>query len=625
MFLNMKCFSRAGLLATAAALIFALGGCSSSDSASSQPLTVTIAHLNDTHSALEPTSQTFALNSTFGSNTQIQIGGVTRFKSAVDALRSKEQNVLLLHAGDAVQGTLYFTQYQGSADFDFLNLLGVDAMTLGNHEFDKGTKLTGDLVSQAKFPVVSANLDVSGDANLKGKVQPYTIKSFGSEKVGIIGLALTDTPNISSPGTNVKFNDPTASVNAAVSQLNAQGVNKIIVLSHMGYDDDMKLAKAVNGVGVIIGGHSHTLLGDPASYKSSGYSTSVPSSGDYPTVVKNPAGKNVLVAQAWEWFKILGSLKVTFDTDGSVQSYNGSPTLIVSDVISQRTSTTTPYTPLTVGSDAYKAAVASLPSAAKLFGEDPAFKAKLDGYAGPIQTLKTTKIASAANDMKRGDNVGPGPVIADAMVWKAKSLNLNTQIGIQNAGGVRTDILAGDITVGTVYTVLPFGNTLVVMELSGADVRNALEDGVGFQLGYDPPRTPPYMYVSGVSFNVTKSAPVGSRVSNVKVKDASGNFVTIDPSKTYRVVTNNYMAGGGDGYKTFNNTKGYKYDTGIVDAEAFMDYLKQVPGGTISNPTTSLIQVARAKIIRLFEYFVARKEQLGRHKTSAAVESKKAA
>jgi 5'-nucleotidase len=540
------------------------------------------------------------------------LGGITRFKSAIDDLRSKEQNVLLLHAGDAVQGTLYFTQYQGVADYDFLNLLRVDALTLGNHEFDKGSQLAASLVKQANFPVISANLDVSGDTNLKGLISPYTIKSFGTERVGIIGLSLQSTPDISSPGPNVKFNDPTTSVVATVAQLKAQGINKIIVLSHMGYDDDVKLAKAVNGIGVIIGGHSHTMQGG-ADFKGTGLSY-IPAGGPYPTEVTNPSGKKVLVAHAWEWFKILGALKVTFDADGTVQSFENKEKIIVSDVIGQKSaSTDSTYATLQPGSDAYKAVVASLPSAAQVYVENSTASTMLSAFRSPIQTLMTTKIATAANDIKRGDNVGPGPIFADSMLWKLQNMNPKPTIAFQNAGGVRADILAGDITVGTVYTVFPFGNTLTVIDLKGSDVINSIEDGVSFQLdSYTPPRTPPYMYVSGVKFTVTRANAKGSRISNVVVKDSSGAYLAIDPTKIYRVVTNNFMAGGGDGYTTFKNTTGYKYDTGINDAESFLDYLKQVPDGTVSNPVATLITVASAKVIEMKRFIARRTNEIER-------------
>ncbi|MBE0557497.1 MAG: metallophosphoesterase, partial [Proteobacteria bacterium] len=265
-----------------------------------QPLTLTIAHVNDTHSHLEPSDnewETFVID---GVDTSVKIGGVTRLKTALDELRGSRENVLFLHAGDAVQGTLYFNVFQGDADIDFLNYLGVDAMTFGNHEFDKGAAMAGRFVARASFPILSANIDVSREPSLAGKVAPYLIKQYGSERVGIIGVTTVDTAVTSSPGDTVSFNDVTKSVAEAVISLAAIGINKIIVLSHIGYDEDVKLANAVAGIDVVVGGHSHTLLGDPAQFAPLGI-TSVDEilKGRYPTVVKGPENETALVVQGW--------------------------------------------------------------------------------------------------------------------------------------------------------------------------------------------------------------------------------------------------------------------------------------------------------------------------------------
>ncbi|MBF0524891.1 MAG: 5'-nucleotidase C-terminal domain-containing protein [Deltaproteobacteria bacterium] len=584
------------IVMVAMAMLAAATWSSGSEGGSSE-LKVTIAHINDTHSQLDPTEQSFTLNN---AAIRVSIGGVTRIKTAMDNLRKTHEHVLFLHAGDTIQGTPYFTRFQGAADIDFDNLLGIDAMCLGNHEFDRGPALTAKLISQAKFPVLSANIDASGEPLLKDKIQPYTIKNFGAHQIGIIGVTTPDTVNISSPGPNLKFNDAAQSVTAAVSKLNSLGVNIIIVLSHLGYHEDIQLAAKITGVGVIIGGHSHTLLGDPNNFKSAG--VVLTPSGDYPTVVKNPAGKNVYIAQAWSWYNILGQLDVVFDADGDVQSCVGHPTLIVSEVIKQKDASGK-YVAVQAGSPLYQTVVQSLPAAAQVLTGNAEAEAKLAVYRKAIEPMMQAKIAYAANDLKRGDNVGPGPIVADSMLWKTKSLG--TQIAMQNAGGIRADILSGDVTVGTVSTVLPFRNTLVVIELAGRDVVKSLEDGVAFQLKHNPPRHPPYIYVSGVSFTVTRANPAGSRVGNVKVKDPTGAYTAIDPAKKYRVVVNNYMADGKDDYYTFKNATGYKYDTGFGDAEVFMDYLTQVLNGTISNPTTALITVTRAQVIDIFNYLAS--------------------
>mgnify|MGYP001806975267 CR=1 FL=1 len=125
-----------------------------------------------------------------------RLGGFARLKTALDEARAGHPACLTLHAGDAVQGTLYFNVFQGRADFELLNRLGIDAMTLGNHEFDKGPGLTGRLVDLARFPVVSANIDASGEPALAGKLRPYVIRELAGRRVGIIGVTTPGTPNL---------------------------------------------------------------------------------------------------------------------------------------------------------------------------------------------------------------------------------------------------------------------------------------------------------------------------------------------------------------------------------------------------------------------------------------------
>jgi 5'-nucleotidase/UDP-sugar diphosphatase len=553
--------------------------------ATSQPsaFMLTIAHLNDSHSRLDPTESAFFRCGPL--EARLQMGGVTRIKTAVDQLRGREKNVLLLHAGDAVQGTLYFIRYLGEADVAFLNLIGVDAMTLGNHEFDRGTAVTGRFVSAARFPVVSANIDASGDGNLRNKIAPYIIKSLGEEKVAVIGAILKDTPAISSPGPDVSFRDAAAGVERAIREVAARGVNKVIVLSHLGYAEDVKLARAVPGIDVVVGGHSHTLLGgkagDRGAFEGTGLRFAM--EGDYPTVVQGPSGGKVLVVQAWEWFKVLGRLQVSFDDAGDVLDYEGEPEVIGGAVLLKDASGM--YSAAPEASPAYREILRCLPAAVKIYREDPVVKSLLAQYAAPIATVMQTKVGRAAGEMIRGENRGPGPVVADSMRWKTSAMARHgCRIAIQNAGGVRADIPAGDISVGTVYTVLPFGNTLIVMELSGRELKAALEEGVDRLYSTDPTAVLPSLYVSGVTVYIDREAPRGFRITGIMVDDGSGRPVPLEDERVCSVTVNSFIAHGGDGFHTFEGTKGYRHDTGFVDAEVFMEYLKQLPAATVSNP-----------------------------------------
>ncbi len=599
-------------------LILAFGSCASQPGApavDSSPLTLTIAHVNDAHSKLDPalTKLTIDINDSLkGKAVYVELGGITRLISAIGDVRKQNANVLFVNSGDMFQGSLYFTQFLGAADVDFWNMAKLDVATLGNHEFDKGPSvLKSNLLLKASFAVVSSNVDISAEADIPYKflLKPYVIKQYGNAKVGIIGITTTDTSNISSPGKNIVFNDYAVSVAKAVADLTAQGVNKIVLLSHIGYDEDKALAAKLSGVDVIVGGHSHTLVGDFSSVGMKG-------AGPYPTEVKDKDGNTVLVVQAYNWVNVLGNLNVSFDGSGKVVKWDGKPKLVAAvspmriydlpnlagekkrvqftvgtdgkpaileysaaskyeiEVKDDPNSATDQY-------DAYKAAYTA--AAAKISAnpaimvetDDPAAKAKLGTYSKGVRELQAKIACTALEDLPRGPNKGPGPLIADSMVWKT-----GAQIGIMNPGGVRINLSQGPVSVATVYELQPFGNTLVIVNLKGSDVVKAFEDMINMQIGgkaVDPSN--PLIYVSGVRFAVDTTKPMGQRVIDVKVKDAKGAETALDPNGTYKVVVNNFMAGGGDSNATLGAAKD-KVDTGYVDSEAFLDF---VQGKELSN------------------------------------------
>jgi 5'-nucleotidase len=566
-----------------------------------QPFVLTILHVGDTHSKMEPTQARLTLDidgSLKGKGVYVELGGFPNLMSAVETLRKLSPNSLFLHSGDMFQGTLYFTQYLGAADTDFWNLMKLDVATLGNHEFDKGPAvLLNNLLKRASFAIVSANVDLRAEPRLQGvKLLPYTVRKLGGEEVGIIGLTTVETPYISSPGKNLIFTDAVISVQKAASELAARGVDKIILLSHQGYSEDLALAPLLSGIDVIVGGHSHTLLGDFSKI-------GLASAGPYPTEARGQDGGKVLVVAANEWGKILGDLQVTFDPKGAIQSWQGAPRAVTGrrffriydlpnltnelkrvQFIREEAGTLDiaeydgkSYVPVasaeqeTAFRGAYQALLGRLGAepSVLLVDPDPRGAAKLAEYAAGVNQLKTQVIAQAGEDLVRKLNRGTGPIIADGMAWKT-----GAQIAINNPGGVRININQGPISVATVYELLPFANTLITLSLKGADVVKTLEDGADFQFsryGSDPDN--PYVYVSGVAFTLDLSRPKGERVRNVRVKTAAGGYAPIDPKAAYKVVVNNFMAAGGDRYDTLKDASG-KYDTGFNDAEVFMEYIK---------------------------------------------------
>ena len=243
----------------------------------------------------------------------ISVGGIARRATAAQKARAEGGNVVMVDTGDISQGSLYHVQHRMVEARDLYNAVGYEVVTFGNHEFNFGPKTLADnFVTGAKFGIVNTNLDFSAEPALAGKIPTTLVKTIGGEKVGFIGLVIDGVGTVSSPGPNIKVKDAVDSAKAAIADLEKQGVNKIILLSHRGYNDDLRLAAQLDGVDVVVGGHTNTLLGDAAKLDKS---LGAPE-GPYPAVVKAPNGNPVLVAHASEWGKLLGRINVTFDAKG---------------------------------------------------------------------------------------------------------------------------------------------------------------------------------------------------------------------------------------------------------------------------------------------------------------------
>ncbi|XXM74620.1 5'-nucleotidase C-terminal domain-containing protein [Lysinibacillus sphaericus] len=483
----------------------------------------------------EETNEDFDLSIMHTNDSHAHVEQYPKLFTAVNQLRGEKENSLLLDAGDVFSGTLYFRQYEGLADLWFMNELGYDAMTLGNHEFDKTSETLANFINEMNFPMVSSNVNVTDDTDLQplkkdeigkpgegGNIYPAIIKEVDGEKVGIFGLTTPDTAFISNASDNIEFEDAVESSTATINMLKEEGVNKIIVLSHLGYSHDLELAEAVDGIDVIVGGHSHTTLEEPVVIEK-----------DEPT----------LIVQAGEYLNLLGLLDVTFNSEGVVTGHSGE----VLDLAN--------------------------------YEEDADALAKVQEFKAPLDELKSEVVGSTEvalngerNDVRRKET-NLGNLIADGMVAKANEF-VETYIGVTNGGGIRASIDAGEITLGEVLTTMPFGNQLVTLDLKGQEILDALEHSVSRVEGEDAPGE--FLQVSGINFKYDVNKPAGERVWSVEVKTADG-FQKIDPEQTYRVATNAFTANGGDGYDMFKQAKdeGRQTDLFLVDFEVFTDYLDQ--------------------------------------------------
>jgi 5'-nucleotidase/UDP-sugar diphosphatase len=526
-----------GLLVLALAL-------ASGAAAQDGPFNLTILHTNDTHSHHEPQAT--------------GDGGVARQATVQNQIIAEGGNVLLLDGGDRFTGTLFHQQYRGADQVQIMNALGYDAMTLGNHEFDDGDDVLAAFIDGLDFPVVNSNVDFSASEILAGKVQPYAVVEVGGRQIGIIGLVTPETPTISSPGDELVFSDDLiGSTQAAVDALTEEGVNIIILVTHIGLDVDMEVAAGVTGVDVIVGGHTHTLLGNA-------YVASV---AEYPVVVENPNGEPVYIVQAGEKTQYLGRLDVTFDAEGVVTAAAGD-TILLSRYI----------TP------------------------DPELQAIVDELSGPVEALRAEPIGATASELLVGDRTvcrveecALGNLITDAL-----RADTGAQLAITNGGGIRADIDEGEITVGDVLTVLPFGNLAATLELSGADVIAALENGVSaITIGEDAviPRSGQsgrFPQVSGLRFTYDPTQEAGSRVISVEVEGENGEFTPIDPEAIYTVATNDFMRNGGDGYEVFFTNGINPYDFGKPLDQVLAEYLTSL--GDVTPSTGGRINLVNATI-----------------------------
>ncbi|TXT40596.1 MAG: 5'-nucleotidase [Comamonadaceae bacterium] len=241
--------------------------------------------------------------------TQVELGGFARQTAMFKSIASTP-NLLKLHAGDAITGSLYYTFFKGAADAQLMNSICFDAFIPGNHEFDDGdSTLKGFLDELGKgscqTPTLSANIVPQAGTALAPSAsgsyfKPYVIKTIDGVKVGIVGVtAAVKTMNSSRPLASTQFLDEVSSVQKVIDSLKAQDIRHIVLMTHQGYDADKAMAPKLTDVDVIIGGDSHTQLGDFSAL-------GVTSSGPYPTVVTNKDGASVCIGQAWEYAKAFG-------------------------------------------------------------------------------------------------------------------------------------------------------------------------------------------------------------------------------------------------------------------------------------------------------------------------------
>lgn len=504
-------------------------------SAYAAPYTLTIFHTNDLHGRTDHYPQL-----------------ITTLTEA----RKRFGDGLLLDAGDIFSGTLYFTEYQGRDAVEFMNVMGYNAFVPGNHEFDLGDPENGHqalaaFFAAADFPILGANLNFSTSpefANRLGEwisAEPRSghlydgiVVEHDGQRIGIFGLSTPSSDAVSSPG-NVTISDYREAAEAMVAEFAAQGIDKIVALTHLGYDsdpsmgNDLLLAQHVEGVDVIIGGHSHTRLDTPVM------------------LTENDRGEPMaptVIGQAGEYGQYLGVMQVTFDDSGKVLEANGE--LLATDEREP---------------DAEAAALLA-PYTAKIEEvRDTQVGARL------VSALPNPRHGNGDEQSVRADETALGNLIADGQLAAARRVNPETVLAIQNSGGIREPIAQGDVSVGELIAVQPFGNRLALVSVTGAELLETFEIG----LTNAPDESGGFLQVSeGTELVYDSRRPVGERVVSLKVAQ-NGTLQPIDPESTYTIATNHFTAAGGDSHTALEAAykDGRSTIVGNTDWEMLRDHM----------------------------------------------------
>ena len=490
---------------------------------------VTILHINDTH------GHAWVFNEWRNPN----IGGFSVIATIVEEVRKEVESqgghVIFLHAGDLNTGVPESDLQDAIPDIVALNMIGLDAMAVGNHEFDNPREVLLKQMKYADFPFLSANI-VDGEG--KPFFKPYIIKDFGDVKVAIYGLTTEETEILEPLYLgDLKFLNAVEVSKKLIPELRKKA-DVVIALVHLGwgmehpgnYTTSGQLAMRVEGIDAIIDGHSHTKM------------------------EKAKVVNGTIVVQAWELGKYVGRLDLDIE-NGKIVNWSWKPIPVNLKVYK--------------GKD--KEGKAIYEYVGKPYKENKYVKAALDYFkkvgSEKLDTvIGETKVLLSSKEARKKDT-NLSNLITDAMRWKT-----GADIAFTNGGGIRADILPGPIKIRDILTVLPFGNTLFVMKLTGEQVMKVLEYAATIPEGKGA-----YLHTSGLTW----------KSKDGKVVEAYVNGEPLDPKKTYVVVTNNYMAGGGDGYEMLKEWSSLGYDTGFLLADSVIEYIKKELGGVIEEYDSS--------------------------------------
>lgn len=441
---------------------------------------LTLFHVNDTHAHVKPY---------VAKQDGPKVGGLAELSALLKKERAAKPHSLFLHAGDSFQGTLFYNFFKGEADFRCLNMMGLDALALGNHEFDDFQEVLLRTLRLARFPILSANLNFSAVTELNKLVKPWIIKEVAGVRVALVGLTTDELFILTNPKylTGILLNDPVDIAAREIEAIRAQA-DLVVLLTHVGLKADLEIAATIDGVDVIIGGHSHAAL-------------------PRPVVVTNTSGHPVVVHQAGEYTQHLGYVDLAVNPAEKSWRFLGGGLLPVSPEC---------------GTDPEMAAIiaeydAQISQEVKKVVCTVA--APLDGSKEAVRTRESTL----------------GNLIADAL-----RLHCRADVGLCNGGGIRASILGPEVTIEHVLEAFPFDNRAVSLQLKGSQLRAAFAFCAKKS---QAERFGGFLQISGAKVAYDKGEVVSLEV----------NGLPLDEAKVYSVAMSDFMAAGGDGFEMFKD------------------------------------------------------------------------
>ncbi|MDP5291037.1 bifunctional metallophosphatase/5'-nucleotidase [Oceanimonas sp. CHS3-5] len=593
----------------AGALALALSGCASQQPEA--PFTLTLAHINDTHSHFDPSDAALTLD---GRQVYTRLGGFPRLLSYANTLREQaqlaDQPLLFVHGGDAWQGTGYFKLNQGAMNADLLSRLGLDAMVPGQHEFDLDSARLAAFIEGVNFPVLAANLNARKDPalNAAGNLYPYVLYAFdGNDKerlesmedadsdpvVAVIGLVPEDLSEQAANPGRLAFNHEVETAQRTVNALRAQGVKHIVALTHLGLERDQRLASRVNGIDLIVGGRSETLMGDFASL---GLGKNPP----YAQQVTNPDGRaKTCVVQAGHFAQAMGRVSVTFTPDGRVSRCEGGNTLLTDGVFyndirrgKQHRLSEAEQQRLNqaVAADARMAVVAEDAELRRHI--DTQYRPALNAAYGEVIGHVPATLTHQGLPGQDGSASDLGPLVAASQLYWANTPEVRAvtgrraDIALVGASAIRTPLEPGALRQGNVtLELLPYSTPLSLVSLTGRQLAGLLLETINASLA-DNQAAGAFPYMAGLRYRFDETRKGAGFLRMIEVRQGR-QWVKLDSNASYNVVINGYHASGNDGWNSL-----YQLQRVLTDR---ID-LARVKGRLTAFPVARLSQTRRGAI-----------------------------